>query len=62
MRTVMIRYRVRGSSDPWREIKLTLNADETIADRISRFEDENFGSVEIAPSDPVVRPMQPRRS
>ena len=54
MNSVVVRYRARGTSDPWREIRLSLNAGETAADRISRFEDENFGTIEIA-SPPSVR-------
>ncbi len=55
MSSVLIRYRARGTSEPWREIKLSLSAGETVADRISRFEDENYGTIEIAPTEPVVR-------
>jgi hypothetical protein len=62
MKTVVVRYRVRGETESWREIKLSVDANESIADRISRFEDENFGTVEVAPNDPVVRLVPPRRS
>jgi hypothetical protein len=48
MNSVVVRYRARGTSDPCREIRLSLNADETAADRISRFEDENYGTIELA--------------
>jgi hypothetical protein len=62
MKAVVIRYRARGSSDPWREIKLNLDADETIADGISRFEDENYGTIEIAPTEPSIRLVHRRES
>jgi hypothetical protein len=55
MSSVVVRYRARGSSETWREIRLSLNADETVADRISRFEDENYGTIEIAPTEPAIR-------
>lgn len=55
MKAVVVRYRARGSSDPWREISLSLDADETVADRISRFEDENYGTIEIAPTEASIR-------
>jgi hypothetical protein len=55
MKAVMVRYRLRGSSDPWREIRLDLDGNETAADRVSRFEDENYGTIEIAPKEPLVR-------
>jgi hypothetical protein len=55
MSSVVVRYRSRGSSDPWREIKLSLNAGETAAERISRFEDENYGAIELASTDAPVR-------
>ncbi len=55
MNSVVVRYRARGTSDPWREIRLSLNAGETAADRISRFEDENYGTIEIACTAPSVR-------
>ena len=55
MKTVVVRYRVRGETKAWREIELSLDANESFADRITRFEDENFGTVEVAPNEPVVR-------
>ena len=61
MSSVVVRYRARGSSETWREIRLSLNADETVADRISRFEDENFGTIEVVPAEPVVQLVHPRK-
>ena len=47
-KTVVVRYRARGSSGPWRETKLAVNDYEAITGRISRFENENFRTIEIA--------------
>jgi hypothetical protein len=55
MNSVVVRYRARGTSDLWREIRLSLNAGESAADRISRFEDENYGTIEIAFTEASVR-------
>jgi hypothetical protein len=62
MKTVVIRYRGRGTSGTWREINLTLEPNETRVDRINRFEDENFGMVEVVPVEPSVRLVHPRKS
>jgi hypothetical protein len=62
MKTVVVRYRVRGEAESWREIKLSVDTNESIADRIGRFEDENFGTVEVAPNEPLFRLVPPRRS
>jgi hypothetical protein len=55
MNSVVVRYRARGTSGPWREIRLSVNAGETAADRISRFEDENYGTIEITSIEASVR-------
>ena len=55
MKALLVRYRVRASSAPWREIRLNLDVDEKAADRVSRFEDENYGTIEVAPSEPLIR-------
>ena len=61
MKSIVVRYRPRGSSEAWRQIKLSVSADETIADRISRFEDENFGTIEVVPAEPVFQLVHPRK-
>ncbi len=62
MKTVVVRYRRRGSSDPWCEITLSLEASETSVERASRFEDENFGALEILPFEPSLRLVHSRKS
>lgn len=54
-KTVVIRYRRRGISDTWRELTLTLEPGETTLHRVNRFEDENYGTVEVQPAEPSVR-------
>ncbi len=62
IKTVVVRYRGRRTSDSWRELKLTVELGETVIDRISRFEDENFGTVEVLPAGPSVRLIHSRKS
>jgi hypothetical protein len=62
MKALVVRYRRRGTSDSWRELTLTLEPGETIVDRINRFEDENFGTVEVLPTEPSVLLMPWRKS
>ena len=47
MNSIIVSYRARGTSHPWRKIELTVNEGETPTDRISHFEDENYGTVEL---------------
>jgi hypothetical protein len=62
MRTVVVRYRRRGTADSWREVKLSVEPGETVVDRINRFEDENYGAVEVLPAGPSVRLIHSRKS
>jgi hypothetical protein len=62
MKSIAVRYRARGTSDPWRDIRLYLEVGETAADRISRFEDENYGTIEIAPTEALLRLVDRKES